>query len=98
MYSFDLDKLLLMSIAPVTWGGASEHGREEYYREMDQGFDVLRHCDNHWKPHRHDRDVKLFTMVPRPRQEVRPSVKKEWDVSGASVLVRFPSVNPLVQW
>lgn len=28
-----------------------QHGREEYYREMDQGFDVLRYCDNHWKPH-----------------------------------------------
>ena len=42
---------MLISIAPVTWGGASKHGREEYYREMDQGFDVLRYYDNHWKPH-----------------------------------------------
>jgi len=38
-------------IAPKKWGDASKDIREEYYREMENEFRVLRFCDNHWKAH-----------------------------------------------
>lgn len=36
-------------IAPETWGQATKEVREEYCREMESEYHVLRLCDNHWK-------------------------------------------------
>jgi hypothetical protein len=36
-------------IAPETWGKATKEVREEFCREMESEFFVLRLCDNHWK-------------------------------------------------
>jgi hypothetical protein len=36
-------------IAPETWGQATKEVREEYCREMESEYPVLRLCNNHWK-------------------------------------------------
>ena len=36
-------------IAPETWGQATKEVREEYWREMENEYHVLRFCNNHWK-------------------------------------------------
>jgi len=36
-------------IAPDTWGQATKEVREEFCREMEKEYHVLRLCDNHWK-------------------------------------------------
>jgi hypothetical protein len=35
--------------APEKWTDASRDVREEYLREMEEKWEVLRYCDNHWK-------------------------------------------------
>lgn len=35
--------------APEKWTDASREVREEYFREMEGRWEVLRYCDNHWK-------------------------------------------------
>lgn len=35
--------------APEKWTDASRDVREEYFREMERRWEVLRYCDNHWK-------------------------------------------------
>lgn len=35
--------------APKTWTDASREVHDEYLREMEERYDVLRYCDNHWK-------------------------------------------------
>ena len=36
-------------LAPETWGQATKDIRDEYFREMESEYHVLRLCDNHWK-------------------------------------------------
>jgi hypothetical protein len=36
-------------IAPETWGQATKDVRDEYCREMESEYPVLRFCSNHWK-------------------------------------------------
>ena len=36
-------------IAPETWGQATKEVREEFCRDMETEYPVLRLCDNHWK-------------------------------------------------
>ena len=36
-------------IAPETWGKATKEVRDEFCREMETEFFILRLCDNHWK-------------------------------------------------
>ena len=43
--------------APEKWTDASRDVREEYLREMEGRWEVLRYCDNHWKA------SKLATML-----------------------------------
>jgi hypothetical protein len=35
--------------APKTWGEAPRELRDDYIREMETHWDVLRYCENHWK-------------------------------------------------
>jgi hypothetical protein len=35
--------------APEKWTDASRDVRDEYFREMEERWQVLRYCDNHWK-------------------------------------------------
>ena len=35
--------------APERWTDASREVRDEYFREMEERWEVLRYCDNHWK-------------------------------------------------
>jgi hypothetical protein len=36
-------------LAPSTWGQATMQVRDEFCREMEREYPVLRFCDNHWK-------------------------------------------------
>ena len=36
-------------ITPETWGQSTKEVREEFCREMESEYNVLRLCDNHWK-------------------------------------------------
>ena len=36
-------------IAPEKWTDASKEVRDEYFREMEERWVVLRYCENHWK-------------------------------------------------
>ncbi|KAI0291862.1 hypothetical protein BC826DRAFT_1105790 [Russula brevipes] len=39
----------LQGIGPERWGDASKQIRDEFFREIEGTFTVLRYCDNHWK-------------------------------------------------
>lgn len=40
-----------LGVAPEKWGDAMQEVRDKYCNEMENSFEVLRYCANHWKAH-----------------------------------------------
>jgi hypothetical protein len=91
-------------MAPEKWGDASRQVRDEYIREMENEWTVLRLCENHWKANAiatsiysqwyHSYDKKMKGIKEEDGNRDEPATKKRRTTAEATDDARTPPPDP----